>query len=295
MASNYLDAIFGVAGFPVNFFNSSYGKNREKIFDWLVDLGLDALELQCTYGVKMKDDQAELYRKLASERNIKLTIHAPYYVNLGSLNVAVAERSKNEIIKCFALANKLDATRIIFHPGGGYGTDREAGIKRIISALESIKGDIDTTRCKLYPEIGGKTNQLGSLDEIIQICKAVDYCRPCLDLAHLHARENGSLKTPKAIEQVFAKIKQELDLTYLENAHFHVYPVDYNAGGERMHKKFGELNETTQTSMFEPETYHPTAENFISAVHEYKLKPFVICEAHNTQDEGAILMKSLYR
>ena len=51
---------FGVAGFPINFFSSQYGKKRENIFKWLEEIGLDCLELQCTYGIKMKEEQAKL-------------------------------------------------------------------------------------------------------------------------------------------------------------------------------------------------------------------------------------------
>lgn len=78
------DIKFGVAGFPVNFFNSTYGKKRENIFKWIKEIGLDAMEIQCTYGIKMKKEQAILYHRLAKENGIMLTMHAPYYISLAS-------------------------------------------------------------------------------------------------------------------------------------------------------------------------------------------------------------------
>lgn len=289
---------FGVAGFPVNFFTSKYGKKRENIFEYLEQMNLDALELQCTYGIKMKSVQANLYRKLAKEHNVTLTMHAPYYICLASSKKEVVERSKLEMKKAFELAKILGVERIIFHPGAGYGKtleDRKAGLQRLIDALNSLKNDLDTENIKVYPEIGGKVNQLGSLDEIIEICKKVDYARPCIDLAHLHARELGSMTSKDKIVTALKKIEPELGRTILEQTHFHVYPVDYTDKGEKVHKAFGDKLENVQLSLIESSSeYIPRAKDYISAIKEMNLTPITICEAHNTQDTGASLMKNLY-
>ena len=289
--------LFGVAGFPVNFFDSSYGKKRENIFKWLNEIGLNVIELQCTYGIRMKEEQALLYRKLAKENDILLTVHAPYYINLGSLNPQVVENSKNEIKKAFALAELLDAKRIIFHPGGGYGKtkeDRIQGIERLIHSLQDIKSDINSSVIKLYPEIGGKISALGSLEEIIQICKQVDYAYPCIDLAHLHARQIGGMSNSSNIVHSLNIIEQELGRDILEKTHFHVYPVDYTEKGEKVHKAFGDKIENIEEIHLKGEEYLPRASDYITAIKEKKLAPITICEAHNTQDVGAMLMRDIY-
>ena len=292
------DIKFGVAGFPVNFFNSTYGKKRENIFKWIKEIGLDAIEIQCTYGIKMKKEQAILYHRLAKENGIMLTMHAPYYISLASQKDDVVERSKLEIKKAFDLAKILGAKRIIFHPGAGYGKtleDRKIGLKRLINSLNSLENEIDTKNIKIYPEIGGKINQLGSLDEIIEICKNVNFARPCIDLAHLHARELGSMISKEKIVDVLKRIEKELGRNILEETHFHVYPVDYTDKGEKSHKAFGDKLDVCQLPLLNVEQeYMPKAEDFVNAIKEMNLSPIVICEAHNTQDIGAKLMKELY-
>lgn len=289
--------LFGVAGFPINFLTSKNGKKRENIFMWLSELGLNVLELQCTYGIRMKDEQALHYKELATQHNIILTMHAPYYISLSSLNLAVVERSKEEMKKAFMLAKKLGVKRIIFHPGGGYGKtqeERKIGLKRLIEALNSIKDQLDTENIKLYPEIGGKVAQLGSLDEIIEICRNVDFAYPCLDLAHLHARELGSMDSSNKIVNVLEKIESELGRDYLEATHFHVYPVEYGDKGEKVHKAFGDELDG-QISLFDNKReYMPRADDYIEALKNVKLMPITICEAHNTQDIGALLMRDIY-
>jgi len=242
----------------------------------------------------MGDIQAKKYRELAEEHNIYLSIHAPYYINLASLTPSVVMSSKNEIRKAFKLAEILGVERIIFHPGGGYGTDREAGIKRIIEALNELEKEMNTKTIKIYPEVGGKVNALGSLDEIITICKKVKYARPCIDFAHLHARELGSMTSADKMVAVMQKIEKELGRDILEETHFHVYPVDYTGAGEKVHKVFGE-KKSDQISLFNTdEEYMPRADDYIEALKIMKLKPVTICEAHDTQDEGALLMKNIY-
>lgn len=283
---------FGVAGFPVHFFEQH--KKRELIFEWLEQLGLDVLELQCTYGIRMKEEQALRYKKLAAQHHITLTIHAPYYVCLASSKAETVKRSKEEIKKAYALAKILGVKRIIFHPGGGYGKDRKKGLEQLIRSLLEIVPELDQS-IHLYPEIGGKVAQLGSLDEVIEICKRVPIAYPCIDLAHLHAREFGSMTSKEKILSVLDRIEQELGKEKLENTHFHVYPVDYTEKGEKIHKAFGDKKEEIQLSLFEEDcNYYPKAEDYISAIKEKGLHPITICEAHNTQDTGALLMKQIY-
>ena len=290
--------LFLCSGFPPKFFSSEYRSKRENIFKWIKEFGIDGIEILCTYGIKMPDEQANLYKQLSEEHNIYMAMHAPYYINLGSLNQNVVENSKNEIKKAYALANKLGVSRIIFHPGGGWGKtgeDRKAGIKRLIEALNDIEKNLDTKSTKIYPEIGGKVNALGSLDEIIEICKNVKYARPCIDLAHLHAREIGSMTSTDKIIQVLKRIEKELGRDALEETHFHVYPVDYTEKGEKSHKVFGEKRPVHQIDMFNPnDEYLPRAEDYIKAIKAMNLTPITVCEAHNTQEDGALLMKRLY-
>mgnify|MGYP003294829519 CR=1 FL=1 len=145
MIKEQREICFGVAGFPPAFFESKFKKKRENIFEWLNELDLDWVELQNTYGVKMKDEQAFLYRKLAEEYGIGISLHAPYFITLASDDDKVVERSKERVLQCFELASKIGAKRIIFHPGhfpGKNESDRIDALKKIVDGLNSIKDKI---------------------------------------------------------------------------------------------------------------------------------------------------------
>ena len=170
-------SIFGVAGVPTNY----NGKFRD-LFNWLRDMKLNAYEIQCVYGFKISDANKEIIKKEQSN-NMNFSIHAPYYINLGSLNAPVVERSKENMKQGIELAKSVGVNRIIFHPGGGHNNTeegRKVALKQLIDAVNEFTGEIEMGNVRLYPEIGGKTANLGSLDEIIEICKNCEYCYPCI-------------------------------------------------------------------------------------------------------------------
>lgn len=284
-----MTAHFGVGGFPpawyiTDYRRARYGKHREGIFPWLKELGLNWLELECTHGVKMPTEQARSYARCAEEHGIGLSIHAPYYCVLSSRSAETRARSKRDLIACYDLAGILGATRIIFHPGyPGYDHDRAIGLV--------AEGMLEVERYRpegvhLYPEIGGKRKQLGSLEDILWLCRTVGSARPCLDLSHLHARTQGSLTSVDQVISVLGEVERVLGRAKLEEAHYHVYPISYNENGELAHLSA----ETQMTDLF------PTTPEalFIGAIRQLELIPTVISEATNSQERGARRLKRLF-
>jgi len=275
--------IFGVAGVPTNY----KGKFKD-LFNWLREMGLNAYEIQCVYGFKVSDVNKEIIRK-EQQNNIHFSIHAPYYINLGSLNAPVVARSKENMKQGIELAKSLGVNRIIFHPGGGHKNTEEGrkiAVKQLIDAVNEFTSEVDMGNVRLYPEIGGKTANLGSLDEIIEICKNCKYCYPCIDIAHLHAREIGSIVDKEALRIRLQKLKDELPEKF-KNVHFHAYTINYNDKGEIKHLMHGE-------NMPDGSEGKPNLDDFVALLHEMEISPWVISEASDTQEIGAKYMCDLY-
>lgn len=275
--------IFGVAGTPPNY----KGKFKD-IFNWLRDMQLNAFEIQCTYGFKVSKENQDIFIK-EQENGIHISIHAPYYINMGSLNSDVVARSKENMKQGIMLAQQMGVNRIIFHPGGGHKNTEEGrkqAIDQIVEAINEFTHEIDMKSVKLYPEIGGKTANLGSLDEIIEICSRCEYCYPCIDIAHLHAREFGSITSKDVLREKLEKIKNALPEKFKE-VHFHAYTINYNDKGEIKHLIHGE-------NMPDGSVGLPNLDDFVSLLHEMNINPWVISEAHDSQELGAKYMRDLY-
>ena len=277
-------AKFGVAGVPVNY----KGKPKD-FYDWLKGMGLNAYEVQCTFGFKMSDKNKELVLK-AQNDGFYISIHGPYYINLGSINPTVVERSIDILKQGVELAKSINCTRIIFHPGGGHeNTDngRKEAIKRIINHLNTIASEVDMGEVKFYPEIGGKTANLGSLDEIIEICKGCEYAYPCIDIAHLHARELGSITSKDVLRAKLEHLRKQLPNKF-NDVHFHAYTINYGDKGEIKHLVHGENMPNGAEGL-------PNLNWFVELLHEFNLDPWVISEAHDSQELGAKYMSDLYK
>jgi endonuclease IV len=86
-------------------------------------LGLDALEVEFTYGVKITNAEAKRVGELAKKANISLSIHAPYYINLASEDSKKQKESIQRILDSAERGHYLGAKEIVFE---GLSTPIEA-------------------------------------------------------------------------------------------------------------------------------------------------------------------------
>src|SRR3989338_5638748 len=77
----------------------SSGLGNEEGIRHAKELGLSALEVEFTYGVRMSNDEAKKIGLLAQELGISLSIHAPYYINLNSEERPKVHASKTRILQ----------------------------------------------------------------------------------------------------------------------------------------------------------------------------------------------------
>jgi deoxyribonuclease-4 len=80
-------------------------------------------------------------------------------------------------------------------------------------------------------ETMGKASTWGTLEEIASICKDRKGVAPVIDFAHIHARNNGMLKTVKD----FSAILSSYEKIYKKYLHSHFTCVKYGLKGEREH------------------------------------------------------------
>jgi deoxyribonuclease-4 len=131
-------------------------------------------------------------------------------------------------------------------------------------------------------ETMGKVNQLGTLDEVLTLCKISDKFAPVVDFGHLNARDRGILKTPDDFKYIFDRISQELGAKYAENLHCHFSKIMYTEMGEKKHLTF------------EDDFYGPEFGPLAKAIADLGVSPTIICESAGTQTDDALAMKLMY-
>jgi deoxyribonuclease-4 len=190
--------------------------------------GLAACEIAFTYGIYIKDTKdAEKIRQAAKELDIRLSIHAPYWINLNSKEKIKIEESKKRILDCCEIGDLLGAYRIVFHPGYYGGIDKEETYQNIKKAVLEMQEEIKKNKWKiaLAPETTGKINVFGSVDEILRLAEETG-CSFTIDFAHILAREKKV-----DYEEILGKFKKYKEL------HIHFSGIEYGEKGERRHIK----------------------------------------------------------
>ncbi len=203
------------------------GSPAEEGLKKLKEKKIDCVEVAFTYKVYMSNAQAKKIGELAKKLNIKLSVHAPYYINLNSKDKKKLEASKRRIIQSCERAHYMQASCIVFHPGY-YGSDApEKTYENIKNAIQDLQKIIkkNNWKVKLAPETTGKINVFGSIQEILKLIKDTK-CSFCLDFAHLKARHQGKI----TYEEILSKFKK------FKNIHAHFSGIVWGKKGERYHK-----------------------------------------------------------
>jgi deoxyribonuclease-4 len=199
----------------------------------VAEMGLDCMEVEFTYGVQMDIKAARAVGKLAKEKGILLSVHAPYYINLASEEKEKLAASKKRILDSCQRAHHLGARCVTFH--AGFYQTRTAGqtYARIKKAIVGLQKHIARRRWQvaLCPEITGKPSQFGSLEELLRLKKETG-CGITVDFSHLYARHQGDID----YERILKKLPRKF--------HAHFSGIEYGPKGERKHirttKKFFE-------------------------------------------------------
>ncbi|MBY5412099.1 TIM barrel protein [Rhizobium leguminosarum] len=288
---------FGVAGFPIAFNNSKRGRDRSRIFEWVREQGLDALELQMTYGPRTSVETCLRYRELAANFGIKISVHAAYYIVLTSAERDKVERSIDTLKRTFDLADHLGAQEVILHPGPLYSRPESEAVARFEDNANEFTNGLGATEVGLFIETAGKVGQLGSVEQILSLSSRLPGVHPCIDFGHVHARTLGTLDTPQAISQVGKVISTFLRSHPEKCVHFHFTPIHYGPRGEIQHRAIDDQYEQEADLLTGPSHtrfYHPRPEPVARTLSEIDAKFTVISETYNSQEIGAKALKSWF-
>ncbi|OQB14042.1 MAG: putative endonuclease 4 [Firmicutes bacterium ADurb.Bin193] len=275
---------FGTAGNPESFYEKG-GKSSLEMPKWLSDMGLSAYEYQCGRGVKISSESAKALRKEAKKHGVSLSVHSPYYINISSDDDAKIESSMNYIMQSARAAANMGAKRIVLHMGSAGKMTRRAAMeiskRTVLRALSEMDneglGDIS-----LCPETMGKINRMGTLDEVLELCRLDERLIPTIDFGHLNSRGLGNLVTVEDFREVTARIKKVLGGYRAKNFHTHFSKIEFTSAGEKRHLTFAATE------------YGPEFGPFAKVLVEDGLTPVIICESAGTQAEDAAEMKRIY-
>lgn len=268
---------FVTAGQPIC--NGSAG--YDKAFDILQNLNLDGMELEFVHGVRMSPANRELVKKISNEKNMVLTAHGPYYINLNSKEDEKIAASITRVLDTARMGKELGAYSVTYHAAFYMGMKPEDVYKKVEKSMEEICKTLDEEGNDIWvrPETTGKATQWGNLEEIVKLSKDFKQVLPCVDFSHLHARTNGLYNTYDEFCKIFETIGNEIGSYALENFHAHIAGIEYGPKGEKKHLmlKESDMNYT----------------DLLKAFKKFDVKGVVVCESP-IMEQDAVLLKDYY-
>jgi len=175
----------------------------------------------------LSDDVVSRFRTRRSASSVeRLVVHTMYLINLASPDEALYERSVNALIEEARRAARLGADALVTHVGAHIGSGTEAGIERIVAAVDRLVGsriweDASTLRLLVENTAGAGTTVGASFDEIEAIVSGIgDAGRVgvCLDTCHAFAA-GYDLRTGAVVERTLARFDRTVGLDRLELVH----------------------------------------------------------------------------
>lgn len=276
-------AFFGPGGNSDAFRLAGY-KSTIDAPSWVKSIGLDAYEYEAGNGLSASPKiLAEIGRE-AVEHNIKMSFHTPYFISLSGVVEEKRLNSINYIRQSLDAAKLLGADTIVVHSGSAAKISRDEAMRLAGDTLVKTLASVDTYGIKIGLETMGKINQLGTLDEVLELCRIDSAFVPVVDFGHLNARDLGGVfVSADDYLRVFDKIDRALGANVAENLHCHFSKIEWTGSGEKRHLTFDDS------------VYGPNFEPLIETIYKNNLSPTIICESSGTQSDDALAMKKYYQ
>ena len=276
---------FGPSGSCEEFHAQNFKKTADGV-NWLKERGVDLYEYSFGRGVNISRESAQETGKAFASVGIEMSVHAPYFINLATVEDQKKENNVKYIMDSLEALKNFGGNRCVFHPGSPVKLERAEAMSILLKSFEKIvalKHEYGYDDLYLCPETMGKEAQLGTLDEIIEMVKlGDDTIIPCIDYGHLNARDQGIIKTKDDYKRIIDRLIDGIGFDKTAKQHVHFSKIMYSAKGEVKHLTFDD------------DQYGPEFEPLMEVFYEYKMNPFVVCESAGTQTRDSMMMKNYY-
>lgn len=280
-----MSAKFGPAGNSDSF--SKAHRSSVEAPEWIAGLGLDCYEYQCGKGVHVGEETARRVGERARQAGISLSLHAPYFINLANPDRSALEKTIGYISAACLVASQMGAGRVVIHSGALMKRSRREALDIARRSLREVIAACDDRgfgHIALCPETMGKINQLGDLDEVLELCTLDERLIPCIDWGHLYARSLGADDGQEAFSRMLNRVEEVLGTDRAARFHSHFSHIQFTpGGGEKCHRTFSDND-----------GYGPDWAPLATEVARRGWSPTFICESAGTQAEDALTMKRIY-
>ena len=258
--------------------------SREQQSEYLLGMNLMAYEHPFTFGVNISASTEKELIEHFKNKGIKLSVHAPYYINFASSDQAKIQNTYKYLLDSVLKARQLGADRVIFHPGSLTNLTRDVAVENCINNLKEFMKLMDEhgiTDCYICPETMGKHGQIGTWQEIAKMCELDPRIIPCIDFGHINAFTLGSLDAEEKYDEIFDTFVNKLGK---KEIHIHFSRIEFTAKGEKRHLTLDEDSE-----------FGPDYKQMINSARKFDANIRIISESNGTQTIDSNKIQEYYK
>jgi deoxyribonuclease-4 len=211
-------------------------------------IGADALQLfvQSPRAWRFPNHDPEVlasYPERAKAAGIRSTlVHAIYLCNFASPDDVIYEKSVSTLSQTMDASCAIGADGVVFHVGSHLGSGFEAGLERVVPALEQVLEHCSDTTWLLVENAAGTGATIGrSLEELVTIVDRLGRhprLGVCLDSCHLWA-SGYDVTDPKALDTLLDEFDETIGLDRLRALHVNDSQTPLGSNRDR-HANIGE-------------------------------------------------------
>lgn len=275
---------FGPSGNSEAFYEAGYKRTKDAP-KWLSEMGLNAFEYSFGLGKFLKTETATEIGEEAKKYGVEVSVHAPYYINFANTSETARINNPQFLFESLRNLREMGGRHCVVHIGSQMKFTREEALNNIKSAFTEFlaqKRDSEYRDLIVCPEAMGKYTQIGSYQEMYEICSLDECLIPTLDFGHINCILQGGLRTKSDFSEILQMGIDKLGYDKMNDLHIHFSKIMYNAKGEVKHLTF------------EDTEFGPNFEPMIDAITELKLNPVIICESSGTQAIDALAMSKYF-
>jgi len=276
---------FGVAGNSNSFYAEGHTSTQEAAL-WCKQRGIDVFEYSFGRGVTLPSATALAIGAKFFEAGVEMSVHAPYYINFANTEEDNIGKSIGYVHQSVRKVVQFGGERVVVHPASQGKLSREdafALTKKNIGELARALNDSEYAgKVKICLETMGKLGQIGTVDEVVELCGLSEMFYPCVDFGHVNAREQGILKNASNYNTIIRKMLDYLPYHKVDQMHVHFSKISYGPKGELFHLTFADTK------------YGPEFRPLAVVLVDYGFSPTIISESDGTQAEDTMEMKRVY-
>jgi deoxyribonuclease-4 len=207
----------------------------------LLERGYDACEIDFEGGFWMDYPWAERLGEVAREHDVALSVHAPLFGFMGHLEASGRKFSSavGALDRSAGIAAASGAEVVVLHPGFLLGRSREDAVDAVVEQLGTLRERLEG-KGRAVPfgvEVMGRVRDLGSVEDCVEIARRLEWVRPVLDFAHMHATSDGAFLEPDRFAAALALVDGVMpaDTPF----HIHFSDIAYANRNETKHLPYG--------------------------------------------------------